>query len=281
MSDTKQILCVHCSDPINANGIDDEGTDFCGANPDTDKHELPADTTTEVPASAKKFGTDVRPALAAYNKAVAEAERVCFAATSTLDAKLHRVQLAVRELVDDYNTSIAINDLLDSLTAPKRSQAHAEAQAVRDHARETAKEIRDAALGDDPFTKFVATRIKDDFGIEYSEILFAAMPLTFDSMKQLANDHRWCSDYENAMREAVRRGALPADTVEIRRPVPHYDVPGQYGAKEDEKWERVGQVYAYARTADHYGTLRNFYVLRDHLVGESTYVKVADAPSED
>lgn len=236
--------------------------------------------TTEVKAEEKTFGTDARPALEAYKRAADEADRVYAAATGKLDGKLREVQRGIRELVDDYNTAVSINDLLESLTAAKRQAAHSQAQEVRKLANQAARDTLHAALGDDPFTKFVATHIRDNYGEDYAETFFQAMPLTFEGLKQLANRERWCTDYEEAMRTAVRHEALPADTVELRRRVAYYDVPDSFGAKEGETWERVAQVYAYARTVDSYRSQVSFYTLRHHIVGESDYVKVSDAPAE-
>lgn len=44
-------LCIHCSDPLDSDGRDLEtGETFCGANPNSDKHELPsADDNQEEP----------------------------------------------------------------------------------------------------------------------------------------------------------------------------------------------------------------------------------------
>lgn len=233
--------------------------------------------TTEVPAEEKTFGTDLRHVIAEYNKSVDYADTVRREAVDAAIAKINNATRAVTDLFGHGNVSQGISDLLHSLSAKDRNEKTRLAEEIRASVIEVARKKRDEALEADPFTKFVATYIQDNFGDSYVETLMENMPLTFDSLKELARSEDWCGSYESAMKEAVRRGALPDDKVEVRRSVDLHRVPFEYDAKEGEVWEHVFEVPAFVRTVDIDGIARSAYSLRDYR-SNNRYERVSPAP---
>jgi hypothetical protein len=144
-----------------------------------------------------------------------------------------------------------------------------------------AQERRDEALKSDPLAKYVVTVVDHRHGEDYADILFEAMPLTFDRLKELAHHHKWCDEFENMCRKAVAAGALPDDMVTVTRSAYWAEVPAEYGAQEGEVWEVSFTVPAYVRTVYPNGDALSLYDLHRYVVGPAAYWKVSDPSSAD
>lgn len=228
----------------------------------------------------KQFGTDARPVMDAYNKAVEQAEAVYHTTVEAVDTKRNTAVNALYNLLGRGNQVIALVELVDAMYGETRGKQLDAAWEVKALVLKAAKAQRDEDLGDDPFTKFVVDHIAENYSKSYADALYEAMPVTFDSLKQLANDQNWCSDFEYIAERAVREGALPDDTVEIRRAVCWTQVPSGRDAKEGETWVRIATVPAYVRTVDRYGDEMPFGELHRYIK-MNRYEKTADAPAED
>lgn len=233
------------------------------------------ENTTAIPTDETTFGTDVRPAMEAYNQAVEAARKNRDTAWVQVEKPLHAACTAVSELLP-YPQANSISDLIRTLSEKKRNDDTEAIHKAYRLAVDRAKEARDAAMEDaDEFTRFVVGHVGDNYGASYVETLLERVPFTFASLKALAETEGWCDDFEDLAREAVRRGALPDDMVEIRREVATYDVPYEYGAQEGEKWVRIADVPAYVRTEEEEGRPYSFYRLRRYLKNDR-YEKVEE-----
>lgn len=239
--------------------------------------ETTATETITAPAE-KQFGIDVRETIATYNKETDAAEEAARAARNQVADKYSAVTGGMRDLLGFSHTADALVELFDALTADQRHEEYTKIDRIRNEAYTEARKKRDQVLNKDALATFVATTLTEYYGSDYAEALFDAMPLTFTSLKELANSQGWCADFEQMARRATEEGALPADTVEVRRPVDWTEVPFSHGAQEGETWERIVTLPAYVRTVDPYGGVRSFYSLRRYIA-ENRYEKVADAPA--
>lgn len=236
----------------------------------------------------KLFGTDIRPITEAYETAVREADRVCDAAILLLNKRLDSAMKAVDELFQidkqPYHSPVrrqanSVKDLLQALTEREHEDKKSAVSAVRNSAVQAAKDARDQGLVDmemDDFTKFITSHIANRYGNSYAQKFLNALPLSFEGLKQLANDEGWCSDFEDAMQDAVAQGALPDDTVEIRRDYTWHDVPEEYGAKNGEHWVKIVTIPAFVRDTDTRGRLRPIASLDYRITGEARFEKVSE-----
>lgn len=130
------------------------------------------------------------------------------------------------------------------------------AQAVLDKARAE----RDEALKTDPFTNYLITVVGRDYD-SYVETVTKAMPITLEGLKKLADNHDWCTSFEQWLAKAAEKGLLHEDDTqrtEVKRRLTGWDVesiPHKYGAQHNggEVWEATIQVPNYMRPAM-YGT---------------------------
>jgi hypothetical protein len=235
-------------------------------------------TTTEVPTEEKTFGMDVRNVLKEYEDTCNYAQRVHDDAFNTFTSVFTETVAGVNKLFGAGTVEAnGVTDLIRALSAEKRAEQNRVANEVRDRIIEMAKKKRDEVLDAEPFTKFVVTHIEDEYGPGYAETLLRHMPFTFASLIELATSEGWCDDYERAMKEAVDRGALPDDKVEVRRSVDWYDAPLDYNAKDNEVWERVFEVPAFVRTVDSGGYARSTYSLARWLSADR-FERISPAP---
>lgn len=235
-----------------------------------------SENTTE----AKAFGIDARDVLAKYEEACEEAHRVYNAALEEINRPLKDAKKALQALPLSGDTVYGLTCLVESLVTPTQRDVRAAARQVHELAKSQARQARDEALGEDPFTKFVAGHITDVYGSSYADCFYEVMPATFDQLRELAERKSWCSDFERVMREAVLQGALPNDTVEVVRSVDWSGVPARYEAVMGEEWEMVMQIPAFFRQRDYDGKDRPTHTLRDWAVGAVEFRK-KQSPSQD
>jgi hypothetical protein len=238
-------------------------------------------TTTEAEKTTVTFGVGNAEARNVYRDAVREADHVYSDRVDEIRKPLNDAVDAVLGLLGYGSTADALCSLLRAQALPNVNRQVSEAQQARDLAIEEAKERRKADTTADAFFTFVDRDIRDNYDDDYANTLIEHMPFTFDSLKALAWDQDWCSDYESVMRRATREGALPEETVEVRWDVRVYDVPARYDAQPGERWQKVGTFPAYARITYRDGSPRAFYDIERWAIGDVRYEKVTDAPIED
>lgn len=222
------------------------------------------------------FGIDTTGAREAYRKAVEEASQQQDATINQLNKRLNDATTAIRAALGITSTSDGVVSLVCAIHSERHKDARQEARRRYAQARDEAQVKRDEALNADPFIKFVSEYIAEEYGHSYANTLHDEAPFTFDGLKELADSEGWCGDFERAMMEGREKGALPADTVTVRRSVSWGEVPASQDAKPGETWEQVFEVPAFVRVADSYDVPRPMRLLRNFIVGGITYEKVAD-----
>lgn len=241
-----------------------------------------SDTTTDETTETEPttFGIDVTESEETYRKEIQKAERTYYALTENINKKLDATRSAVHELLgdDQHEAANHINGLLSTLTRKDRDAKVADAGDVRSALIEAADEKRNAVLEKDPFIKRAATVIKRQYGSDYSVALIENAPFTFESLRTLASARDWCADYEQAMGEFVRAGALPDETRVVTREVHWTDVPASKKPKQHQVWEANLTLPAYVRDANRYGDACSYLDLRDYAK-ETEYVLVQDVES--
>ncbi len=224
----------------------------------------------------KRYGFDAREVFAKHRKAGRAARRTYEAAVAQSRQPLDAVDDALRMLLPDvgdtYGQAHAVFSLVETMSRAQRSKLQDAAQDTLNLALDAARAERDRALGDDPFTKFIADEILGSYSSDITDRVFESLPATIDEMKELANKFRWCSDFESVMERAVRAGILPSETAEITVHVPQGYVPRKYDPHPDEYWTATFQLPVYFRTVNQYGPVE-YSDLRYHTVGEITYAK--------
>lgn len=236
------------------------------------------DETTETEPTT--FGIDITEAEKTHQAKLNEAEKTYQALTGNLNEKLNAAHSTVFELLGDaqYEAASNINGLLSTLTRKDRDAKLDNARTVRTALIEAADKERNAVLEKDPFIKRAATVVKRQYGSEYSDELIKNAPFTFESLRRLASARGWCADYERAMAEFVRAGALPDETRVVTRKVNAYDVPSSENPKTGQEWEARLTLPAYVRDTDRYGDMYSYHDLSGYAT-ETEYVLVKDVES--
>jgi hypothetical protein len=235
---------------------------------DNDVTATPAETT---------FGIDVKPILDAYDKAVDQAARMLRLVRDEIDGNLSEAENAIRKVIGyGKPTTSHLIGMLRALS--DESDVHIRACKAYEEALAAAEDAKAKALGADPFTRYVSTTFAEEQGDYRANTILRNAPYTFASLHELAEQEDWCTEFETLALRALRAGAIPDDTVEVRHQVSRYQVPEEYGAKPGETWERIFQVYAFTRTSDSYGDPHSYSHLRRYSHGDPVFVKVADAP---
>jgi hypothetical protein len=244
-----------------------------------------ADTPAVIPTEEKTFGADNREAHKAYQLAVEQANTVREAAMKQSNAAMQAARKAIRELLADGGTTQgharAVIDLVETLSYPHRTETQRAVESTYSLVTRRAQEVYDEARTADAFSEFVSTYIANTYGESYANAINAAMPLTFEGLRNLASTERWCTDYESAMRIAVSREALPADTrrIVMRVPNPARNVPSDLNPQYDEEWMATLDIPAYVRSEDAEGDTRPFSTMAQFAVGEVSFARQDTAAS--
>jgi hypothetical protein len=222
------------------------------------------------------FGSDTASIVTTYDKESAEAQRAFDLVIDTHEANRRAAESAIYKAAGSTPMARHLASMLSTLAA--ESDLIVRAREARRTAEAEAVQKRDLALSelDDPFTTYVHGAFAEDQGIYRANTLLENAPFTFTSLRKLADDEGWCDDFEYLALKALKEGALPDDTIEVRTRVPYHAVPSSYGAEAGEEWAEVFQVHAFVRTHDQSGNQHSRYALERYRVGCSTYVKVSD-----
>lgn len=236
------------------------------------------DETTEVEPTT--FGIDVTEDETTYQAELDEAEKTYQALIGSVTEKLNAAHSAVYELLgdDQYTAASHIAGLLTALTQKDRNAKMAAARSARTALVDAATKKRDEALEKDPFTKRLVTVVQEQYGSQYVTEAMKNAPFTFESLRELANAKRLCSDFERAMADFVRAGALPDETRVVTRPLVWTSVPSSRGAKAGQEWEARMTMPAYVRDTDSYGDPLSFYDISE-FAKKTEYVLVRDVES--
>lgn len=240
------------------------------------------DTNTTDEQTEPTFGIDATEIEAEFNRAVEEADEVYHTIGEASQNTLRTARDAVSTLLIDAGHAAAadhINGLLRALSYDHINKRTAAAAQARERLIEAAKAKRDEALSHDPFAKRVVTVIKRQYGDEYSRDLLTNAPFTFESLRQLAVNRGWCTDYERAMQEFVRAGALPDESRVVTRNLHYSEVPREKDAKPDETWVANMTLPSYVRDTHHHGAYD--YTDLHPYATSIEYERTAETPQAD
>lgn len=228
------------------------------------------------------FGINLTEANQEYVRATTEAEEVYRTVYDAVYAKQNAAVQAVRGLLEGDGIPEGVADpviaLIKSLVSPQRKARLKAADEARTRLLDAADQKRKEAADANPFTRRVNTLIRRQYGESYVTPLLENAPFTFASLRKLANEQRWCTDYETVMSDFVRAGALPEETRTVTRRVDWSIVPRSHSPQEGETWVARMTLPSYVRDTTLDGEEYDFSELRNYVT-LITYEKTDDTPS--